>query len=58
MNRAVLVGMLDPGADLLPVLAGIIQCSNIVTTDPAGDLVQAEELRNCGHKGVESNQTQ
>jgi hypothetical protein len=50
--------MLDPGADPLPVLTGLFQCSNIVTTDPAGDLVQAEELRDCGHKGVKSNQTQ
>jgi hypothetical protein len=50
--------MLDPGADPLPVLTGLVQCGNIVATDLACDLVQAEELRNCGHKGVKSNQTQ
>jgi hypothetical protein len=50
--------MFDPGADLLPVLTGLVQCGNVVTTNLAGDLVQADELHNCGHKGVESNQTQ
>ena len=50
--------MLDPGADPLPVLTGLVQCGNVVATDLAGDLVQAEELRDCGHKGVESNQNQ
>jgi hypothetical protein len=48
--------MLDPGTDPLLVLTGLVQCG--IAADPAGDLVQAEELRNCGHKGVESNQTQ
>jgi hypothetical protein len=50
--------MLDLGTDPLPVLTGLVQCGNIVATDPAGDLVQAEELCDCSHKGVESNQTQ
>ncbi len=50
--------MLDPGADQLPVLTGLVQCGNIVATDLAGDLVQAEELHDCGRKGVESKQTQ
>jgi hypothetical protein len=50
--------MFDPGADPLPVLTGLVQCGNVVATDLAGDLVQAKELRNCGHNGVESNQTQ
>jgi hypothetical protein len=50
--------MLNPSADPLPVFTGLVQCGNIVATDLAGDLVQAEELRDCGHKGVESNQTQ
>jgi hypothetical protein len=50
--------MFDPGTDPLPVLTRLVQCSNVVATDLAGDLVQADVLRDCGHKGVESNQTQ
>ncbi len=50
--------MFDPSADLLPIFTGLIQGSNIVTTDPTRDLVQAKELSYCSHKGVENNQTQ
>jgi hypothetical protein len=41
--------MLAPGADLLPVLT---QCSNIVTTDPARDLVYTVKLGGCDYKSV------
>ncbi len=41
------VGMLDPGADSLPVFTG-----------RASNLVQAEEMSGCSLKGVESNRNQ
>jgi hypothetical protein len=50
--------MLDPGADMLLGFTGLIQGGNIFATDPASNLVQAEEPSGCSHKGVESNQTQ